>query len=94
MTHRDDINSDASADMHTGTRAKSASFGPPSPHTQKRPVARGCRKHRQHGRLGIVCYLDEDTFFAIRKRAVKEHISFGEQVRILLEWGLEEAEKA
>jgi hypothetical protein len=93
VTHRK-VNPNVSAAMHTGTPAKTASLGPPHGHTQKRSVARGCRKHRQHGRLGIVCYLDEDTFFAIRKRAVKEHTSFGEQVRILLEWGLEEAEKA
>ena len=35
MTHRNDINSNASADMHTGTRAKTPILGPPSGHTQK-----------------------------------------------------------
>lgn len=43
------------------------------------------------GLLRIVCAFDEETFAQIRGRAVKEQTSFAEQVRQLVEWGLEEA---
>lgn len=42
------------------------------------------------GLLRIVCAFDEETFAQIRGRAVKEQTSFAEQVRQLVEWGLEE----
>ena len=60
-----------------------------SGHTRKRPVAKGT-PHRG-GRLGIVVYLDPDVFDSIRKLAEAGDTSFGEQVRILIEWGLEAA---
>lgn len=44
------------------------------------------------GLVRIVCAFDEETFAQIRGRAVKEQTSFAEQVRQLVEWGLEEAE--
>lgn len=56
-------------------------------HTQKRPVARGVRKNP--GCLQCVVELDDDTFETVRQRAIKQSTSFGEQVRILIEWGLE-----
>jgi hypothetical protein len=59
----------------------------PVGHTQKRPIAKGSRK--ADGRLGVVCYLDEDTFATIRARAEAQKTSFGEQIRTLIEWGLE-----
>ena len=37
---------------------------------------------------------DEDVFAEIRGRAVTQHTSFAEQVRLLVEWGLEEDERA
>jgi acyl-CoA-binding protein len=43
------------------------------------------------GLLRIVCAFDEETFAQIRGRAVKEQTSFAEQVRRLVEWGLEDA---
>ncbi|MCG8506197.1 MAG: hypothetical protein MI755_16455 [Sphingomonadales bacterium] len=58
-------------------------------HTQKRPVARGVRKDRK---LAVVVAFDEETFDAIRQRAISEGTSFGEQVRTLVEWGLDDAE--
>lgn len=56
--------------------------------TQKRPIARGCR-HK--GRLGFICYFDDDTAEQIRARAIGYGTSFAEQVRLLVEWGLEDA---
>ena len=48
-----------------------------------------------HARLALAtkpdCHVrfDSETFDEIRKRAIKEGTSFAEQVRILVEWGLE-----
>lgn len=50
--------------------------------------ARGVR--RSDGTIQAVVKLDPDTFEAVRQRAVREETSFAEQVRILLEWGLED----
>ena len=57
-------------------------------HTQKRQVAKGVVQ--PNGTRGIVCYFDPETFEAIRERALRAGTSFGEQVRCLVEWGLEE----
>lgn len=59
-------------------------------HTQKREVARGCR--HSPNRVGFVCYFDDETADAIRARAIAKQTSFGEQVRLLVEWGLEAAD--
>lgn len=59
------------------------------PHTRKRPIARGCRDPRFPGYLGIVVRLDEETFQQVRDLAERRGTSFGEQVRTLIEWGLE-----
>jgi hypothetical protein len=37
----------------------------------------------------IYCAFDEDTFNTIRKQAEKNNVSFAEQVRTVVEWGLE-----
>lgn len=37
----------------------------------------------------VVVGFDQETFQVIRDRAVKENTSFAEQVRLLVEWGLE-----
>lgn len=64
-----------------------------------RSIAKGIRKARTQpigegfsqatGLLRIVCSFDEETFQQIRARAVKQETSFAEQVRQLVEWGLE-----
>lgn len=43
---------------------------------------------RRHQRR-IVIGFDDETFAEIRQRAERERTSFGEQVRNLVEWGLE-----
>ncbi|OWJ67423.1 hypothetical protein [Inquilinus limosus] len=40
----------------------------------------------------IVVSFDRDTFEQIRQRAERERTSFAEQVRTLVEWGLEDCE--
>jgi hypothetical protein len=60
-------------------------------HTQKRPVAAGAIDRRDPTRRAIAVTFDGDTFDAIRARAIREGTSFGEQVRTLVEWGLEAA---
>jgi hypothetical protein len=54
-------------------------------------VARGCRRRGSNDRLQVVVRLDDDTFAEVRSRAQRECTSFGEQVRLLVEWGLEAA---
>ncbi|WP_249696470.1 hypothetical protein [Stappia sp. WLB 29] len=63
-----------------------------SAHTQKRPVARGTKDPRFPDHTQVVVRLDDETFAAVRARAVEEGTSFSEQVRLLIEWGLEAAE--
>jgi hypothetical protein len=41
----------------------------------------------------IVITLDDETFSAVRSRALEQRTSFAEQVRILVEWGLETVEE-
>jgi hypothetical protein len=57
--------------------------------TQKRIVARGTQDPRFPGRLQVVVSFDHDDFEVIRQRAIAQNTSFAEQVRILVEWGLE-----
>lgn len=56
-------------------------------HTQKRPPAVGVAK--SDGTKGCVVHFPNETFDQIRERAIREKTSFGEQVRTLVEWGLE-----
>ena len=53
-----------------------------------RTPGRGVRREGQNA-LQIVVRFDDETFAQIRRRAVREGTSFGEQVRRLVEWGLE-----
>ena len=52
-------------------------------------VARGVPDPRQPSRLQIVVAFDPDTFAEIRERAIRGQTSFAEQVRMLVDWGLE-----
>jgi hypothetical protein len=58
-------------------------------HTQKRPVARGVKDPRKPDLMQIVVRIDDETFAEIRAIAVAEQTSFSEQIRMLIEWGLE-----
>ena len=51
-----------------------------------RPIASGTRRYNKR-KVSIT--LDEDTFEAIYKLAKKAKINLTEQVRDLIEWGLE-----
>ena len=64
--------------------------GKQSYHGLARGVARGHGSHKGYRR--IVVSFDEETFDAVRKLAESTGTSFAEQVRLLVEWGLE-AEK-
>lgn len=62
-------------------------------------VAKGCiRRGDAHGDhkciRRIVVSFDDETFEEIRQRAVKAGTSFAEQVRLLVEFGMESAEFA
>jgi hypothetical protein len=39
--------------------------------------------------MEVTVRFDEETFETIRRRAVAQGTSFSEQVRLLVEWGLE-----
>ena len=65
----------------------------PGTHTAKRPPASGSRKHHQNGKVGLVCYFEADTFDVLRARAVRENTSVAEQIRTLVEWGLESSKE-
>jgi hypothetical protein len=60
-------------------------------HTAKRPVAKGVKDPRFPEHTQIVVRVEDELFAEIRARAEQARTSFGEQVRILLEWGLEAA---
>jgi len=45
--------------------------------------------HIQGGHVKMVCAIDPDTFAQIRALAVKRKTSLAEQIRILIEFGLE-----
>lgn len=57
--------------------------------TQTRAVAKG---HVWRGQRRVVCAFDIETFEFIQSRAVKMKTSFAEQVRTLVEWGIEALE--
>ena len=56
----------------------------------KSPV-KGYQDFRHHGRRSVTIRLDDETFDQINKLALEERTSFGEQVRLLIEWGLMES---
>jgi len=62
----------------------------------RRAPAVGCHhpRDKQKERPQIVIRFDRDTFDQVRALAVKEGTSFSEQVRRLIEWGLEVASDA
>lgn len=60
---------------------------------RKKTVAKGCIDPTRPGQLKFQMYLDEETFSQVRGRAIKNNTSFAEEVRTLVEWGLE-AERA
>lgn len=57
--------------------------------TQTRSVARGSKDSHHPGFVAVVVRLDDETFAEVRDLAVKNGTSFAEQVRTLVEWGLE-----
>mgnify|MGYP000265306718 CR=1 FL=1 len=59
--------------------------------TQTRPVAKGTRDPRFPEHLQTVSRFEDETFGEIRMRTIAEGTSINEQVRILVEWGLEAA---
>jgi hypothetical protein len=63
-------------------------------HTRKRPLAKGVKDPRFPDHTQIVVRVEDELFADIRRLAAHQGTSFGEQVRILLEWGLEAAEPA
>lgn len=60
--------------------------------------AQGSRRRGRTGKLGrrLRCCVafDSDQFEEIREQAVEDRTSFAEQVRLLVEWGLESARLA
>lgn len=60
--------------------------------TNRKPecVARG---HIHKGRSRVVIAFDDEMFTKVQKLAQCEGTSFAEQVRCLVEWGLEEADR-
>lgn len=46
------------------------------------------------GEIQVVCAFDADTFAEIRDLAVRSRISFRAQVRLLVEFGLEDVKRA
>jgi hypothetical protein len=53
-------------------------------------VAKGWRYKKPDSMVKSVILLDPETFSTIRSRALKHGTSFAEQVRLLIEVGLEE----
>lgn len=45
--------------------------------------------HIHRRKIRAVVGFEPDTFETIRKRATKSRVSFAEEVRTLVEWGLE-----
>lgn len=54
---------------------------------QAERVGKGIADRRAALRI-VVCF-DDETFETIRQRAMAAETSFAEQVRLLVEWGLE-----
>lgn len=59
--------------------------------TQTRPVAQGVVDPRRPDYKQIVVRMDHETFDDLRARAIRERTSLSEQVRTMIEWGLESA---
>lgn len=57
---------------------------------RKLTPAKGVRRS-QDGPIRIVVSFDQETFEQIGKLAARGEMSFAEQVRILVEWGLDSA---
>jgi len=58
------------------------------PGNLRRPIAQGVAL--PSGERQIVCAFDDDTFAEIRALATKAKISFRAQVRLLVEFGIED----
>lgn len=58
------------------------------PGNLRRPIAKGVPL--PSGERQIVCAFDEDSFNEIRKLAAKSGVSFRAQVRLLVEFGIED----
>lgn len=60
---------------------------------QKRPhrVAVGVSSPERPHAVQAVVSFDTETFAAIRERAIAGRVSFAEQVRTLVQWGMESA---
>ena len=56
-----------------------------------RPLGRLAQGHRMpdRTRLLVTCVFDDETFAAIRERAVAQRSSVAATIRELVEWGLE-----
>lgn len=59
-----------------------------NPHTRKRTPAVGHKDARFPEHTQIVVRFEDELFEILRRRATAQNTSFGEQVRILVEWGL------
>lgn len=46
-------------------------------------------ERREGGIRRVSIGFDPETFMQVRRRAAAANVSFGEQVRLLVEWGLE-----
>lgn len=57
----------------------------------KRPAAKGLRKGNG---IQLICLFDPETFAAVRARAVAAGSSVADQIRLLVEWGLEAETKS
>ena len=62
------------------------------PGNLRRQAARGVATPT--GEMQAVCAFDPDTFAEIRQMAVRARISFRAQVRLLVEFGLEDIKQA
>jgi len=58
---------------------------------RRREPARGATSPAYPNVKQILVRLDDETFEQVRQRAIAENTSFNEQVRQLVEWGLEAA---
>lgn len=54
---------------------------------KRRTIARGCRRGQEIVEVGIK--MDVETFTELRERALRERTSLAQQVRIMVEIGLE-----
>ena len=59
------------------------------PLTKPRRVAKGSRRARDKGMVRIVIAIDPDTWEQILRRVEAKGCSMAEELRMLIEWGLE-----